>query len=451
MVPATPSSDKPMGRLSFKPFRCVAFLSVAIALAGCSSVPNKLNPFTKEEVKLPGERISVLKSQEGFEVDEAAAKKPAALPPPSSNNEWSQPGGVPSNAPGHLAFSGGLGAAWRADIGTGSSDDGRLTASPIVYDGKVFTIDAEGIVSAFSTSGGSRLWRVSLAPENESGNEGYGGGLAANGGRIFVTTGFGIVVALNAGTGAVEWTRKIGVPLRSSPTAIDGKLFFVSTDSRLHCLSTADGVELWTHRGLPESASLLNNASPAVSADKVIVPYPSGEVVAYSVENGRPAWVDSLSRSGGGSSLAALADPARPVVDRGVVFAVGNAGRMIATAQNSGERLWTKKIRSTQMPWPAGDSVFVVDVNGVLVSLTRREGKVRWLTELPQATQWSGPVLAGGRLWLISSDGVVVSVDPQTGTVNSQRDLDSQILIAPIIASGRMYVLSDSARLFALN
>jgi outer membrane protein assembly factor BamB len=414
-------------------------------------MPSKLNPFKKEEVKLPGERISVLKSQDGFQVDEGLAKKPVVLPQARRNADWDQPGGVASNAPGHLEFGGGLGAVWRADIGEGSSDDGRLIASPIVYQGKIYTLDTEGVVSAFSASSGSRTWRVSLAPEKEKGNEGFGGGIAANGGRLFVTTGFGVVVALNAGNGAVEWTRKIGVPLRSSPTAIDGKLFFVSAESKLYCLSTVDGVELWTFRGLPESATLLSNVSPAVSGDIVVVPYPSGEVIAYNISAGRPAWVETLSRTRGGSSLAGLSDPARPAIDRGVVFAVGHSGRMFATAQKTGERLWTKRIHGTQMPWPAGDLVFVVDINGVLMALTRKEGKVRWLTELPQSKLWSGPVLAGGRLWLASADGIIISVDAKTGNIVSKRDLGQPIYIAPIVAAGRMFVLTDKARLLALN
>ncbi len=428
-------------------------LSIALLamLTACSSMPSKLNPFKKEEVKLPGERISVLKTLEGFQVDAEQAKKPVVLPQARRNADWDQPGGVASNAPGHLEFGGGLGAVWRADIGEGSSDDGRLTASPIVYQGKIYTLDTEGVVSAFSASSGSRTWRVSLAPEKEKGNEGFGGGIAANGGRLFVTTGFGVVVALNAGNGAVEWTRKIGVPLRSSPTAIDGKLFFVSAESKLYCLSTVDGVELWTFRGLPESATLLSNVSPAVSGDIVVVPYPSGEVIAYNISAGRPAWVETLSRTRGGSSLAGLSDPARPAIDRGVVFAVGHSGRMFATAQKTGERLWTKRIQGTQMPWPAGDLVFVVDINGVLMALTRKEGKVRWLTELPQSKRWSGPVLAGGRLWLASADGIMISVDAKTGNIVSKRDLGQPIYIAPIVAAGRMFVLTDKARLLALN
>ncbi len=103
------------------------------------------------------------------------------------------------------------------------------------------------------------------------------------------------------------------------------------------------------------------------------------------------------------------------------------------------------------MPWSAGDMVYVVDVNGILLALSRKDGSVRWLAELPKSSRWSGPVLAGGRLWLASGGGIVVSVDAKTGNIITQRDLDAPIFISPIVAAGRMYVLTDKARLHALN
>lgn len=428
----------------------IASLAVAVALAGCGSLPS-LNPFKKEEERLPGERISVLKPDDGPAVDQGAAKRPIALPDARRNATWSQPGGVASNAPGHLSIGGATRAAWRISVGKGSSSSGRMTASPIVVGGKIFTLDAEGNVSAFSVSSGSRLWRTPLVPENEKSREGYGGGLAADDGRIYATTGFGTAVALNPASGAVIWSRKIGVPIRTSPTAAGGKLFFVTSESRTYCLQGSDGSELWSSRGLPEAATLLSNVSPAISGDTVVVPYPSGEVAALKVKSGQSVWIESLSRRRSSSALAALSDPARPVVDRGVVFAVSHGGRMIATAKATGERLWTKSISSTQAPWAAGNWVFVVDVNGKLMALARNTGQVHWVTELPQATKWSGPILASGKLWLASSKGLVVGVDAATGQVASQTDLDTDVYVAPIVAEGRMYVLTDAARLVALN
>ena len=269
--------------------------------------------------------------------------------------------------------------------------------------------------------------------------------LASDGGRIIAATGYGTIVALDPAKGTKLWDKSIGVPVRSSPTAAGGKVFMVTIDGRFICLDSSSGQEIWSFRGLPQDGGLLSNVSPAVSGDTVIVPYPSGDVVAVNAQTGQALWSDSLARSRSYSSLSAMSDPARPVIDGQSVYAVGHAGRMIAAHATSGERLWSQNIRGTQTPWVAGDAVYVVDVTGKLVALTRQSGSIRWALQLPAGGTWSGPVLAGGRLWLASSKGMLVSVDAAKGTVLAKRDLDQPVYIAPVVASGQLLVLTDKA------
>jgi outer membrane protein assembly factor BamB len=247
------------------------------------------------------------------------------------------------------------------------------------------------------------------------------------------------------------WTKRVGKPIRSSPTAAGGKIYFVSADNVLYALSDADGQQLWTSRGLPQPATLLSNVSPAVSGNIVVAPFPAGDVAAFDISSGKAAWSDSLSRSSETTAAGILGDPARPVIDHGVVYAVSHGGKMIATSESSGERLWTRNLASTQMPWIAGDTVYVVDLAGKLVALARADGKVRWVAELPGSTRWSGPVLAGGKLWLVSGNGLLVGADARTGQMTSQIDLGTPVFVSPVVAGGRMYILADNAELIALN
>jgi outer membrane protein assembly factor BamB len=60
-------------------------------------------------------------------------------------------------------------------------------------------------------------------------------------------------------------------------------------------------------------------------------------------------------------------------------------------------------------------------------------------------------VLAGGRLWLASSKGQLVGVDPASGRVASTEEIGNPVLIAPVVAGGRLYVLGDNARLYAFQ
>jgi outer membrane protein assembly factor BamB len=442
------------------PFAAGAVLVCALALAGCAdslagmSLPSMpklddINPFAEKPVPLPGKRIAVIQ-QENIAGNLSGAEKPITLPPPRENDSWPQPGGVANNAPGHLAFAGASKSAWSADVGKGSSFFGRMTASPIVYDGKVYTLDAAGTVSAFNLSGGS-VWRVSVTPAGEKDQEGFGGGLAADSGRIYVASGYGYVFALDARSGQKLWEKNVGAPVRMSPTAAAERVFAVNTEGQLFCLSGSDGTELWKFRGLAERASMLSNSSPAVDGDVVVVPYPSGDVVALRVSDGQAIWSESLSRARTASSMAAMSDAARPVIDGGTVFAVGHAGRMVATSQKTGERLWSLTVPSIQAPWVAGESIFVVDTTGQLMAITRRDGKIQWTTKLPGSNTWSGPVLANNRLWLASGKGQLVAVDAVTGRLETTQDLGQPVFIAPVVAGGHMFVLTDKARLIALN
>jgi outer membrane protein assembly factor BamB len=201
---------------------------------------------------------------------------------------------------------------------------------------------------------------------------------------------------------------------------------------------------------LPQQASLINNASPAIEGDIVVVPYPSGDLVALRVADGSPAWSESLSRTRTTSQLTSMSDAARPVIDQGTVFAIGHAGRMIATQAETGERLWSINVPGTQPPSVAGASVFVVDTDGQLMAISRQDGKVQWTVKLPESA-WAGPTLEGGTLWLASATGALVGVDAATGRTTVQKNLDTPVYIAPVVAQGRMYILTDKAKLIALN
>lgn len=451
-------------------------LAAALLLSGCSdSLPSlpkmsELNPFKETVPPLPGKRIPVLPAQEQSIGELAEASAPIVLPPPRLNDSWAQPGGEPNNAPGNLALSGNnLQQAWTASAGRGKSKVGRVTASPIVYDGRVFTLDSDGMVSAFSTSGGSALWKATLAPTTDKTGPGfsaitenimnltaedgggYGGGIAADGGRIFAASGFGAVIALDPATGNRVWEKALGVPVRSAPTAAQDRLFVLTVEGKLYCLSTIDGAELWVVRGLPQQASLGLNASPAVDGDVVVVPYASGDLVALRVSDGGGIWSESLSRNRTTSQIASMSDAARPAVDNGTVFAVGHGGRMVATVAKTGERLWSLSIPSIQPPYVAGDSVFVVDTNGQLMAIHRRDGKVQWTTKLPGSKIWAGPVLANGVLWLASKDGQLAGVDAATGRVTGQMNIGGPVYVPPVVAQGKMFVITDDAKLVAFN
>jgi len=64
---------------------------------------------------------------------------------------------------------------------------------------------------------------------------------------------------------------------------------------------------------------------------------------------------------------------------------------------------------------------------------------------------WAGPVLGGGRLLAVSSTGELASISAQTGEILNTNKVGDAFFIAPVIANGTVYLLSDDAELIALR
>jgi len=312
-----------------------------------------------------------------LEVDPAVADMDIELPSARANADWPQPGGAPSNAMYHLEASGNFTRAWSANAGSGSSGAARLVAVPLIVGERIYVLDARGNVRAMERQSGKTVWTVSLVPENESASEARGGGIAYDDGKIFVTTGFGSVHALDPAGGAELWVQPVGDPFRAAPTATGGRIFAVTADNQMICMSQENGEVLWRHRGIVESAGILTSTSPAVAGAVVVAPYSSGELVALRVENGTPVWSDSLTRTGNVTSLSELNDIAgRPVIDRDRVIAISHSGRMVSIDLRTGERVWTRDIGGVQTPWVAGEYIFVVTTSQELLAISRRDGRI---------------------------------------------------------------------------
>lgn len=458
------------------------FTAAAIFLSGCQALDSVTEGwFTPagRPSKLKGERISVMSLDESMKPDPALASTDVLLPPPYKNDDWANPGGYASNALYHLEATGPLRQIWSQQAGKGSDTDSRLTAPPIVAGGNVYVLDAAAHLFVFNAQSGRSLWDKELAPKGQTSllgdatfgllgkdssvdpTKGAGGGLAVDGGKLFVTTGFGDVIAMNPANGARLWSINLGVPIINAPVANGGRVFVSSQDNHFYAIAQADGRKLWDHQGITENAGILESTSAAVAGEFVIVPYTSGELFALRVQNGRPAWSDMLTSTGGVTALSELDDIAgRPVVDRDMVIAISHSGLMASIGLSSGDRNWTRDIGGIQTPWVAGDFVYVLSIDQQVVCLTRKDGKIKWMHQMPRWEDptgketpiiWSGPVLVSDRLILVSSQGYAVSLSPYTGQVLGRMAIPSGAYVAPVVANDTLFIWTNDAQLVALR
>jgi len=436
--------------------RALTIAAMVTMVAGCGIVGGK-----KGGPKTPvvGKRTSILSAEQGVEVDPTLADVPITLPEPYANDQWSQPGGAPSKTMGHLALGAAPRQIWSASI-EGSTPKARLAAAPVIAGGKLYVIDAGAHVIAYDANSGAKLWQTPL-PSEGNGRALFGGGVSVVGDRVFASTGIGDVAALNAGNGAVLWKKRPGGPLRGAPTLANGHAYVMGQDNQIFALNQSDGEVQWTDSGTLQVTGVFGVAAPAAAQGTVIAGYSSGELTAYRYENGRSLWGDALSRTSISTAVASLTDiDADPVIDRGRVFAIGQAGRMASYELVTGQRLWEINIGGISTPWVVGEWVFVVTSDAKLLCVARATGKIRWISQLrrwqkekkkDKAIRWTGPVLAGNRLVLVSTHGDLVYADPSTGNVQADIEMGKRMSLSPIVANNTLYILADDGKLTALR
>ena len=161
------------------------------------------------------------------------------------------------------------------------------------------------------------------------------------------------------------------------------------------------------------------------------------------------------------TALSQLNDIAgSPVIDRGLVYVVSHGGRFSAIDIRSGQPVWELPVASLQMPWVAGDFIYLVSIEGELICVAREDGGIVWVTQLRRyknekkrkgRISWAGPVLAGGQLLLVSTEKEIVRVSPETGEVTETDKFDGGSVVAPVVAGEKVFILTEDGKLVAMR
>ena len=442
-------------------FPRTAFVAVLAAGLGACSGGLFGGGDNKRVTPTMGERQPILsRIQTGAEVDPALAGVSVVLPPAQSNDVWAQAGGNANKSYGHLALGASPTRVFAVNV-EGATNRRRLGASPVVGDGILFAVGGDGRLSAFDAQTGAQRWTYDPGLESDLKPSAFGGGASYDDGKVYMTDGAGDVIALNAADGSVLWKVKPSGPLRGSPTIAFGSVFVMTQDNQIFALDASDGSIQWQESGSSTQAGVFGVAAPAAGQGTVIAGYSSGELIAHRYENGRTLWADALARTSISTSVGSLTDiDADPIIDNGRVYALGQGGRMAAYELVTGQRIWELNLAGISTPAIAGEWIFALTDDARLLAIARTTGKIRWLTQLPRWRNeedkkgpifWSGPVLAGGNLWAVNSEGHVYRISTGEGSASLFTDLDQPISLAPVVANNTLYILDDSGRITAFR
>ncbi len=197
--------------------------------------------------------------------------------------------------------------------------------------------------------------------------------------------------------GNLKWNFQTDDPIFSSPSVVDGRVYFTTGDRRVIALDGQSGDLIWERKTTGPV-----NSTPAIAGDYVFYGLRDGRMVSLDRDTGELLWdfkTDNFVFSS-------------PTIHHGVAYLGSGDGKLYAFDAKTGEIRWTYRARRPIVTSPAvnGEVIAVVSQGGKLHIVDINTGKLRLDYRLTAVTNGS-PAFKGDYVYTLDESGTVRAVD----------------------------------------
>ncbi|WP_226006079.1 PQQ-binding-like beta-propeller repeat protein [Natrinema salinisoli] len=326
---------------------------------------------------------------------------------------------------------------WRLDrLNTGSHTAAKASAVPLPDGGVVFPGDT-GYLVALDPDGEER-WRTGT----NTGDRGIHGTPAVADGRVYVGAYDGVLYAVDAETGDIDWQTKLGGAIGSSPLYHDGRLVmaveYPDPEGSTFVIDANDGSVVWEdpeHRPTDHPHS-----TPAIDLEvgRLVCGSNDGKLYGWSYPDLEFAW--SFDTRGSDANDGEIKGPIA-TYDGGAYFGSWD-GYVYRVDLEDGTEDWSFQTGDLVMSGPALDpeldTVFIGSHDTNLYALDAQSGERHWSFE---ADDWffGCPIVCDERVVAGSRDGGVYALEKRTGDEVWRVDNEGHVSSTPRVVDGAIY------------
>ncbi|HSS97505.1 MAG TPA: PQQ-binding-like beta-propeller repeat protein, partial [Terriglobales bacterium] len=278
----------------------------------------------------------------------------------------------------------------------------RVPSSPAVDGGAVFFASYDGDFYAVDAATGKKKWSFKTAGERRFAARHIHGSVPMAetmpdpfdfflssptivNGSVYFGSGDGNIYALDESNGTLKWKFQTGDVVHASPAIADGTLFIGSWDSYFYALDAATGKEKWRFK-TGEDHEIYNQvgiqSSAAVMDGIVYFGCRDSNLYAVDAATGQKKWAFNNKGSW------VIGSPA--VKDGKVYFATSDTSTLYAVDAKSGATVFSLKYNRWPLfssPAIAGNILYIGSHEGKLMAIDLAAQKTAWTFQTDGSTQ----------------------------------------------------------------
>lgn len=340
-------------------------------------------------------------------------------------------GTVTSRTVSFFRNGGAFDVAWRRKL------DGSCEGTPLIAGGSLFVGDNSGALTILNPDDGAQIGSVQTGGEVRSAPV-----VTVGGDTIVFGSADGLLRAIDP-FGIERWRFDAGSAIYGGALVDGGRVYVGTADGDVVAVDAASGAELW-RSDAPDYAI---ERAPAAGGGAIFAGSWDQNAYAFDAATGDVRWSGPSAGSDREGFVAWYYSPADcpPAFVGGNVFFADRAYQLTVFDAQTGERLLAEEKSVAVAPSADGTGVYVRHTDG-RASRRAADGSVVWTAEVPTGAVATPPVESHGLVWVISDRGMLSALDPQTGALVAQQRVVRDLFgfAAPVFDGEHVY-LADMA------
>jgi len=269
---------------------------------------------------------------------------------------------------------------------------------------------------------------------------------------LLVTDNIAKFYAVNINSGELLWKKKNSSPFNSQIKIYKDRFFAVDINNVLRCYSIKDGNEIWQFRTEKSFIKSTKKLSLLIIDNKIIFNNSLGDISAVDIQTGNMIWQKPTQTSSIFEDTFSLMT-SDLIGSKNVILLSNNKNEFYSLDIKDGSLNWKQKINSNLRPTLIGDLIFTITMEGFLVVINNKNGKVIRSTDILKKYKKKrkekfkpiGFIVGVNNIYLTSNNGRLLVIDILTGRTSSILKIDNKKISRPFVLDQNLFIIEKSS------